>query len=547
MNHAGRWDTLRRPSKSSSFEFGKRAPVLPLIGPTITTRADLTDLLAPALSEKPDDLALVSGTTAWSWRDLSGDIDRLATQLVAMGLLPGARVASLMPNRGELLLHFLACLKAGLVVTPLNYRYTAPEIDYALGKSGASMLFAHAERAADIKASSLAGDLPYGLISFGRPLDRSERFEDMIERDVPAVDLPEPEVDAPTFVFFTSGSTGKPKGVTHSLQSFGSVVASFAQAMVLTSADIVLPGGSLSHVGALSTALAALSAGAPVVVAHSADGDELLPLLRQHRPSILVMLPAALIALQHDHAATGEDFSSLRLCITGGDKFPPNLEKEFTALTGLSVHETYGMTENPDCLLNPPDGMIKPGSVGIVCPGYVASVRDEDGQEVSAETEGRLWMKGAPLTMGYWGDPAATKNAIQDGWLDTGDVMRVDSDGYFWFRGRKKQIIVHDGSNIAPQEIEDAVMAHPAVANAGVVGVRDEVHGENVWAYVTLKDDVEKPSSQDIIRRAREQVGYKAPEVIIVLDEMPLNATGKVDRKRLKEWAAERVAAGHLI
>jgi len=521
--------------------------VLPLIGPTIAKRADLTDFLAPFLSDKPDELALVSATAAWSWRDLSRDSDRLAAQLIARRLLPGDRVASLMPNRGELLPHYLACLKAGLVVTPLNYRYTAPEIDYALGKSGASILLAHAERAADIEASGLAGDLPYGLISFGDPLDRSERFEVLIEREAPAVDLPVPGVDAPAFVFFTSGSTGKPKGVTHSLRSFGSVVASFAQAMGLTTADIVLPGGALSHVGALSTAMAALSSGGLVVVAHSADGDELLPLLRQHRPSILVMLPAALIALQHDHAATREDFSSLRLCITGGDKFPANLEKEFTALTGLSVHETYGMTENPDCLLNPPDGMIKPGSVGVVCPGYVASLRDEDGQEVPAEREGRLWVKGSPLTTGYWGDPAATKDALQDGWLDTGDVMRVDSDGFFWFRGRRKQLIVHDGSNIAPQEVEDAVMAHPAVANAGVVGVRDAVHGENVWAYVTLKDGVEKPSSQDIIRRAREQVGYKAPEVVVVLDEMPLNATGKVDRKTLKEWVAERVAADTLV
>lgn len=520
---------------------------MPLIGPTITRRADLADLPAAALAEKPDALALCSATTAWSWRDLGGNSDRLAAQLIAMGLRPGERVASLMPNRGELLLHYLACLKAGLVVTPLNYRYTAPEIDYALGKSGASILLAHAERATDIKASSLAGNLPYGLISFGGSLDRSQRFEDLIAREAPAVDLPVPDVNAPAFVFFTSGSTAKPKGVTHSLHSFGSVAASFAQSMMLTTVDIVLPGGSLAHVGALSTALAALSSGARVVVAHSADGDELLPLLRQHRPSVLVMLPAALIALQHDHAATREDFSSLRLCITGGDKFPDNLEKEFTALSGLSIHETYGMTENPCCLLNPPEGMNKPGSVGVVCPGYVVSVRGEDGQEVPAGADGNLWVTGAPVTTGYWGDPAATREAIQDGWLYTGDVLRVDSDGYFWFRGRKKQIIIHDGSNIAPQEVEDAVMAHPAVANAGVVGVRDAVHGEDVWAYVTLKDGVEKPSSQDIIRCARKQVGYKAPDVIIVLDKMPLNATGKVDRKILKEWAAERVNADNVI
>ena len=519
---------------------------MPLTGPRIAKPVDLTNLLALGLSANPDDLAIVSATTRLTWRELDRDSDRLAAQLVAMGLPPGDRVASLMPNRCEFLAHYLACLKAGLIVTPLNYRYAAPEIDYALGKSGASMLFAHAERAADIEASRLAGQLPFGLISYGGSLEESVRFEDLVGASAPSADLPDIDVNAPAFVFFTSGSTGKPKGVTHSVQSFGAVVASFAQALALTPADVVLPGGSMSHVGALSTAMAALASGARVVVSHSADGDELLPLMRQHKPSILVMLPAALIALQHDHAATREDFSSLRLCITGGDKFPDNLAKEFTALTGLQINETYGMTENPDFLLNPPDGMFKPGSVGVVCPGYAASIRDADGQEIPAEKEGRLWVQGSPLTIGYWGDPAATNAAIQDGWLDTGDVMRVDSDGCFWFLGRQKQIIVHDGSNIAPQEVEDAVMAHPAVANAGVVGVHDTVHGENVWAYVTLKDGVEKPRSQDIIRRAREQIGYKAPEVIIVLDEIPLNATGKVDRAALKKMAAERVSAANV-
>lgn len=518
---------------------------MPLIGPPLIKPVDLTDLLAGVLTDVPDEIALVSTATVRTWHQLDRDCGRLAAQLVAKGLRPGDRVASLMPNRNELLVHYLACLKAGLVVTPLNYRYTAPEADYALGLSGASMLLAHAERAGDIEASALAGDLPFGLISYGGELEGAARIEDLIEREAPAAELPEPDPAAPAFVFFTSGSTGKPKGVTHSLSSFGSVASSFAQAMGLTRQDIVLPAASMSHVGALSTAMAALSVGARVVVAHSFDGDELLPLFRETRPSVLVMLPAALVALQHDHGAAREDFSSLRLCITGGDKFPANLEKEFTDLTGLSINETYGMTEVPDCLFSPPARGDKAGSVGVVCPGYVASIRDEDGDEVPIETDGRLWMKGLPLMMGYWGDPVATGDAIRDGWLDTGDVMRVDEDGYFWFRGRRKQIIVHDGSNVAPQEIEEAVMAHPAVAIAGVVGVHDEVHGENIWAYVTLNEGVDSPGSQDIIRCAREIVGYKAPEVIIVLDDMPLNATGKVDRMILKKWAAERVDADH--
>lgn len=516
---------------------------MPLIGATLSGPADLTDLLAPALSDKPDETAMVSVSNSWTWRELEREIDTVAAHLVSMGLRPGDRVASLMPNRGELLLHYLACLRAGLVVTPLNYRYTAPEIDHALGVSGAAILLAHAERDADIRASALAGKLPLGLISFGGPLGDATRFEELIERERPEADFPARDISEPAFIFFTSGSTGKPKGVTHSLSSFGSIVAGFAQGMALTPQDVVLPSSSVAHVGALSTALAGFSASARVVVPRNADGDEILPLLRECRPTVLVMLPSALIALERDHAATREDFSSLRLVITGGDKFPASVEQEFADLTGLAIKESYGLTEATDALFDLSQSSAKAGSVGAVSPGYLASLRDESGREVPANVDGNLWLSGAPVMIGYWNDPEATKAAMVDGWFDTGDVMCVDSDGYFWFRGRKKQIIVHDGSNISPQEIEEAVMAHPAIDLAGVVGVHDAVHGENVWAYVTLKDGADTPRSQDIIRCARETVGYKAPEVIIVLDDMPLNATGKVDRMALKRLAAERVSA----
>ncbi|HXY33924.1 MAG TPA: hypothetical protein VEI07_06825, partial [Planctomycetaceae bacterium] len=129
---------------------------------------------------------------------------------------------------------------------------------------------------------------------------------------------------------------------------------------------------------------------------------------------------------------------------------------------------------------------------------------------------------------------------IVDGWLDTGDLMRADADGYLWFHGRKKQIIIHDGSNICPQEVEEALAEHPAIQAAGVVGVHDLVHGENVRAYVTLRERGKRPTSAEVIAFARQRVGYKAPEEIVFLEEMPLNATGKVDRVTLKRLAEEQ-------
>jgi acyl-CoA synthetase (AMP-forming)/AMP-acid ligase II len=158
--------------------------------------------------------------------------------------------------------------------------------------------------------------------------------------------------------------------------------------------------------------------------------------------------------------------------------------------------------------------------------------------------EGRLWVKSPCNMVGYWNRPDATEETIKDGWLDTGDVMKADQDGYLWFCGRKKQIIIHDGSNICPQEVEEALLEHDAVASAGVVGIHDLVHGENVRAYITIKEGATRPTSQELIRFARARVGYKAPEEIVVLDAMPLNATGKVDRVILKRMAEARLAAG---
>ncbi|MEM6762577.1 MAG: AMP-binding protein, partial [Pseudomonadota bacterium] len=223
------------------------------------------------------------------------------------------------------------------------------------------------------------------------------------------------------------------------------------------------------------------------------------------------------------------------------------LEDRFEELTGLRLSELYGMTEALDIAITPSGGPNKKGSAGPLGPGVEASVRDADGTELGPGEEGRLWVRYAGNTIGYWRRPNATNEVLVDGWLDTGDVVRFDDDGYLWFRGRRKQIIVHDGSNIAPQEVEAALVAHPAVARAGVVGVDDVRHGENVWAFVTFHPDTATPTQDDLIAFARERVGYKAPDVIIALDTMPVTAVGKTDRTTLKRIAADKHATEAVL
>ena len=252
------------------------------------------------------------------------------------------------------------------------------------------------------------------------------------------------------------------------------------------------------------------------------------------------MLPAALFAIVREHGGTREDFASLRMVFAGGDKVADELEREFNELSGFPIDEIYGMSEFGCATMNPPSGRNKRGSIGTVAAGFLAQVRDDDGTQLPNGQEGRLWIDSPCTMVGYWNNPEATEETMVNGWLDTGDVMLVDGDGYLFFRGRRKQIIVHDGSNICPQEVEGALLEHPSLAEVGVVGFHHLIHGENVRAYVTLRKGASRPTSQELIRFARARVGYKAPEEIVFLQEMPLNATGKVDRATLKRIAEEQ-------
>ncbi|HEY1853873.1 MAG TPA: class I adenylate-forming enzyme family protein [Solirubrobacterales bacterium] len=518
--------------------------------------APLDDLLRVGLETAPDEAAVVSAVRSESWRELEDAVARVAQGYLDLGLRPGDRVASLMPNRVDLVVHYLACFRAGLVATPLNYRYTSREIDHALRVSGARALLAHVERAEDVAGSELAGGLELGAVAYrdAEPLPTgndepaehdggwSREFSALLQSEPNADPAAEPlDPEAPAAIFFTSGSTGPAKGVTHSRETLRWMIASAAGAFELSADDVFLPGSSMSHVGSFLWALTTLAVGGKVVVARAFDSHELLPLLREHRPTVLAMIPAALLALVRDHDLQPHEFDCLRICRCGSDKVSTELLSEFAALAGFPILEGYGMTEVGIATLNPPSGVIKQGSIGPPICGFSIALRDEDGNQIAAEEVGRIWIRTRSQMVGYWEAPEATAEVVRNGWLDSGDLARADGDGYLWFFGRKKQVIVHDGSNISPYEVEGALVDHPAIDLAGVVGVHDEVHGESVRAYVTVRPGAERPSAGDLVVHCRERIGYKAPEEILFLDEMPLNPTGKIDRVGLKRMAEDHL------
>jgi long-chain acyl-CoA synthetase len=520
---------------------------MPHHGPPLAPTLNLDRLLEVGLGRDPAAPALQDLAHTIGWAELDRRVEQLARAYRRLGLQRGDRLASLIPNRVELVVHYLAGLRSGLVLTPLNYRYVPREIDHALTVSGAAALVFHAERLADVQASTVASRLPRGC----HRLDDPTGFDNLLAAapdaapagDGAAPPWPALAADDPCFLYFTSGSTGRPKGVTHSRASFAAMLTSLIQATELRAGEEVLAGSSLAHIASCALVLAALAAGASTAIASRIDAPTVETLLRRHRPSVLLMLPAALFALLRDERLRPTDLASVRLCLSGGDKVPHQLQEEFRQAAGVGIDECFGMTEIGYATLAPPSGLNRIGSVGRLCPGFSASLRRDDGTEVGLDEEGRLWIQAPSLMVGYWDNPQATADTIAEGWLDTGDDMRIDADGYLWFCGRRKQIIVHDSSNICPQEVEEALAEHPAVDLVGVIGIHDPVHGENVRAYLTLRPEQPVPTEAELIAFARARVGYKAPEEVRVLPALPLTPVGKTDRLALRQLAADALHA----
>ena len=369
-------------------------PILPL-----TSKVELQNILNVGLETKPNEVALftspgssISSNTEdellWTFNKLNEVSDNVARSYIKLGAKSGDRIASLLPNCPELFIHYIACFKVGLVLVPMNYRYTPPEIDHALRLSGSSILVSVVEREEDMKQLTVKPTL--GIISLGgggtmdylADLESLMKVEEEGEKEggssstITSLRHPETEGDASTVIFFTSGSTGKPKGVTHTYTTYGYCLSSMIQVLNITKTDVIMPASSCSHAAGFLYSLAALAVGAPVVVAANGTADVVLPLLRMARPTICFFLPSFLLMLIRDARAQREDFVSVRHMQSGGDKVASLLQKEFHKVTGLYISEIMGMSEAAPITIhrdNEPEE--KRGSIGRPAPGILISVR----------------------------------------------------------------------------------------------------------------------------------------------------------------------------
>jgi len=505
----------------------------------------LHNLLKRTLDQEPDREVLEFHGRFWTAAELDGSAVALAGGLMQVGVEPIDRVAVLLPNCPETVQTYLACFKANFVIVPLDYRHRAVQIGYALKHSGADVLVVHHDRIAELEVEGVLASVSRVLVVGGEPQEAGHHGFDSFVSGNSASELPEDfEGDDLCVMIYTSGTTSRPKGVTLTRDALVAGIKKYVARVPVDKGDTALVAAPITRPMALrSQLLPVLYVGGCVSLIERFDVDEYISALqRPPAKTFLALLPSALARVLSHPDIEKCDFGALRLCMAGGDRVPLHVHDDFAALTGISITEQCGASEVGAYALNPPFGRKKPGSIGLPIYGAQVCVVDEHGDDEAPDEIGEILVSSPMMMDGYWNDTALTRKTMHNGWVRTGDLGRYDDDGYIWFMGRKKDMIVRGGSNISPLEVESALLSHPGVTEACVIGALDVDQGQVVHAYVVLLSG-QAIDSDDLRDYACTRLAeYMLPEEFHFLDELPVKGPGKVDRELLKMRAETGIA-----
>ncbi|MFE7840800.1 class I adenylate-forming enzyme family protein [Streptomyces sp. NPDC057474] len=455
-------------------------------------------------------------------------VEACSRHFAARGISAGDIVAVKLPNRVELVAALFAAWRLGAALTPVNPTLTPSETQYQLKDCGAKLVVLD-EADTDALPDALA------VVTL-----------EELARPAPAVELPQqpddPQagLDDLALVIYTSGSTGRPKGVELLHRNIDAMTASMIEGLGLTEADhslLILP---LFHVnGIIVSVLSPLRAGGQATIAGRFSPKTFFTALEAARPTYFSAVPAIYAMLANLPADVQPDTSSLRFAICGAAPMPPQLIGTVEKRFGMQLLEGYGLSE-ATCAsaCNPVDGLRKPGTVGIALPGQNIAIMDEDGQLVTDGSIGEVVISGPTVMRGYLGRPDETAKTLQHGRLHTGDIGRLDDDGYLILVDRAKDMIIRGGENVYPKEIETVLHDHLAVLEAAVVGRPDPVLGEVPIAFISLRDGIDLTAEEICDFLTTRLARYKIPADIIILPEVPKNPVGKIDKPTLRRGLA---------
>lgn len=498
-----------------------------------------------------------------SYRELKAHVNKLAVALMDLGIRKGDRVGLMLPNCPQIIMAYYAVLRIGAIVVNVNPLYTERELEHQLNDSGAETIFCldmHVEKVRAVKESTpinrvivsritdymipevsgAAGEYELSAGEFGF-LDIMEKTGDGLP---PAV---ETNIDGPAVLQYTGGTTGLSKGATLSHKNIVSnTIQSVMWGSELMPATgrvylIVIP---IFHSYGMSVMNGGIYNGVKMVLIPRFDIDQLINAFATHDVTYFPGVPTLFTAILNHPDASDAGFDRVALFGSGSAPLSVETMADITSL-GISITEGYGLSEaSPTTHSTPILGIKKPGSVGIPFPDTNARIVDADDwqKELPAGAEGELIVKGPQVMLGYWNKPKETEDTLKDGWLLTGDIARMDEDGYFYIVDRKKDLIIAGGYNIYPREVDEVLYAHPKVMEAVTIGVPHEYRGETVKAFIVARPG-ENLSEEEIIAYCKKNLAaYKVPKIIEFRDELPKTAVGKILRKELRAEELKKAA-----
>ncbi|MFF8028793.1 long-chain fatty acid--CoA ligase [Streptomyces sp. NPDC007896] len=476
----------------------------------------------------PDRAALRLEDAAVSYRTLDQGSARMAGLLHNRGVKPGDRVAIMLPNVPEFALAYYGVLRSGGIVVPMNPLLKSREVAYYLDDSGARLLFAWRTFADEARTGAQQAEAEVVVVSPGA-------FDSLLASAPSVEDLADRHEDDTAVILYTSGTTGQPKGaeLTHgNLTRNCDIVAN--ELLRLTADDVIFGGLPLFHAfGQTCTLNAAVATGACLTLLPRFDAGKALGILGEHGVTVFAGVPTVFGRLVRQPDRDAYPVPRLRLSLTGGAAMPVQVLHDFQAAFDCVVLEGYGLSEtSPVASFNTVQAGPKPGSVGIPIRGVEMRVVDNN-TEVPHGESGEIAIRGHNVMKRYWQRPEETAAAIRDGWLHTGDIGRVDQDGYFWIIGRTKDVIIRGGYNVYPREVEDVLYEHPAVADAAVIGLPSSDLGEEVGAAVVLKPGA-RTTAEELREYVKHQVAaYKYPRKVWITDALPKGPTGKILKRQI--------------
>jgi long-chain acyl-CoA synthetase len=489
----------------------------------------------------PDHPAIIDGEVSLTYRELLERVEKFSNALTGLDLNPHSKLGIFCLNQKEYLIAYLGALHKGLPVVPFNFLLGPEDLVFISKNAGidalvVDSLFIKKETLPFLKMfphKIIIGETDLASLGPGAIF-----FEDFLQRGVGEKSPHEKDPSIPATIFYTSGTTGRPKGVMLEERQFAANCDGFLDHLKISGNDRAIVALPLFHSFGNIMSLVLLQQGATLILLKQFAPKTILATVTKHQATLLPLVPTIYSFLVEIYARGGYDVSSLRACISGGASLPEALHERVRDILGTAVLEGYGLTEtSPVIAVNTAESGGVPGSVGPVLPNLKIKIVDEKGQPVVQGEVGEIWVQGETVMRGYWQNPNETAEILTaDGWLKTGDLGHMDANNLLYISaGRKKDLIIRAGENVAPLTIENALMNHPGIVEAAAIGVPDERLGEKVKVCVVLREGA-TADAHALKEFCRKRLpAFMIPDIIQFHESLPKNATGKILKTKLRE------------